>query len=197
MPASRPSMKRRWQRGRPRQRRPAGSQAADRPSRRRKEPVPSDQVNLTDEESASCRWRAAASSSATTPRPRSRRAVCWWSPPMWSRRPTTSSRSSRCWTARRPAGGTGQGRNAAGRYRLFQRSQRDACAAPGDRPDDREGPAVALSTAGGALRPGTTGTAEPDTGRSHAPPPARRPKARSSMPCASRRRNPCSGSSNR
>ena len=41
-------------------------------------PRPNDQINLTDEDRASCRWPAAASINATTPRPRWRREVCWW-----------------------------------------------------------------------------------------------------------------------
>ena len=60
-------------------------------------PRPTDQINLTDEESASCRFLAVASSSATTLRPSSPEAVCWWLPRTWSRRPTTCSSLSRCW----------------------------------------------------------------------------------------------------
>src|SRR6202795_329662 len=60
-------------------------------------PRPSDQVNLTDEESRICRWRAAGSSSATTRRRRWRREACWWWRRTWFRRPTTRARSNPCW----------------------------------------------------------------------------------------------------
>ena len=57
-------------------------------------PLPGDQINLTDEDRASCRWPAAASSSATTRKPPWRREVCWWSPSMWFR-PRTDKRTAR------------------------------------------------------------------------------------------------------
>jgi transposase len=58
-------------------------------------PLPTDQINLTDEQS---RIMPVASSSATTPRPSWRRAACWWSRLTSSRLPTTSGSSRRCWT---------------------------------------------------------------------------------------------------
>src|SRR5216683_2967735 len=57
-------------------------------------PLPTDQINLTDEDSRI--MPVAGSSSATTRKPRWRRAACWWSPPMSSRPPTTSSSSRQC-----------------------------------------------------------------------------------------------------
>jgi transposase len=72
-------------------------------------PRPMDQINLTDEESrimpvAGGGFAALpfGSSSATMPRPWSRRAAYWWSPPMWSKLPTTSSSSRRCWASSPP-----------------------------------------------------------------------------------------------
>jgi transposase len=66
-------------------------------------PRPTDQINLTDEESRIMPVAGGGfaplpfgSSNATMPRPWSPRAVCWWSPPRWCRRPTTSSSWSRC-----------------------------------------------------------------------------------------------------
>jgi transposase len=60
-------------------------------------PLPTDQVNLTDEASRIMPAAGAASSNATMRKPRSLREVFWWWPSMWFRRPTTSSRSNRCW----------------------------------------------------------------------------------------------------
>ena len=65
-------------------------------------PLPTDQVNLTDENRASCRFRAAASSNATTLKPLWRKAACSWLPAMWYRLPTISSSLSRCWPRQAP-----------------------------------------------------------------------------------------------
>ena len=46
---------------------------------------------------ASCRWREAASNSATTRKPPWRREVCWWLLSMWCRPQMTSNSSRRCW----------------------------------------------------------------------------------------------------
>ena len=54
-------------------------------------PLPGDQVNLTDAESRSCRWRAAVSSNATTRRRPCRPTACWWWRWTCRRPPTTSS----------------------------------------------------------------------------------------------------------
>ena len=60
-------------------------------------PLPTDQVNLTDEASRIMPAAGAASSNATMRKPRSLREVFWWWPSISFRRPTTSSRSNRCW----------------------------------------------------------------------------------------------------
>ena len=51
------------------------------------------------------------------------RGACWSLRPMWSRRRTTSSSSSRCWTRSRLCPNAGRGRNAFGGRRLFQRGE--------------------------------------------------------------------------
>jgi transposase len=60
-------------------------------------PGAKDQVNLTDEDSRiMCRWPAAASTSATTRKPRWPRGACWWLRSTFPRPPMTSSSSNRC-----------------------------------------------------------------------------------------------------
>jgi hypothetical protein len=72
-------------------------------------PLATDQITLTDEESrimpvagGSFAPLPFGSSRATTPRPSWQRAACWWSPPAWSRLPTTSNNSKRCWAGSAP-----------------------------------------------------------------------------------------------
>ena len=66
-------------------------------------PLPSDQINLTDEDfTHHCPWREAASSNATMRKPPWPRGACWWSRSMWFWLPTISSNSSRCWARSAP-----------------------------------------------------------------------------------------------
>jgi hypothetical protein len=51
---------------------------------------------------ASCRWREAASNSATTRKPPWLRGVCWWLLSMWFRPQMTSNSSCRCWVRLMP-----------------------------------------------------------------------------------------------
>jgi transposase len=67
-------------------------------------PEPADPINRTDEHSRLMPVAGGGfaplpfgSSRATTPRPWSPRAACWWSQPTSSRRQTTSGNSRRCW----------------------------------------------------------------------------------------------------
>src|SRR6266404_5308949 len=68
---------------------------------------------------------------------------------------------------RRLAGRTGRGRNAAGRYRLFQRGECGGLRSGSDRAADRHGPTAALSTSGRALRRSTARAEKPNAGRGH------------------------------
>jgi transposase len=72
-------------------------------------PRPTDQVNLTDEQSRIMPVAGGGfaplpfgSISATTPRRWSRPAACWWSRPTSSRHLTTSGNSRRCWISSPP-----------------------------------------------------------------------------------------------
>ncbi len=59
-------------------------------------PSPTDQINLTDEDSRIMPVAGGAgSSNATMRRPSSPKAACWWSRPRLCKRPTTNSSSSR------------------------------------------------------------------------------------------------------
>lgn len=62
-------------------------------------PGPTDQVNLTDEDSRIMPVAGGGFEQAYNARPRWRRAACWWSPTMWFKPPMTSSRSHRRWTS--------------------------------------------------------------------------------------------------
>src|SRR3954471_17238002 len=76
----------------------SGKKSAGRPPQPPVEtPLPTDQINLTDEASRIMPVAGGGSSSATTRRPWWPRAACWWWLPMWCRRPTTSSSLRRCW----------------------------------------------------------------------------------------------------
>src|SRR5438067_1769755 len=68
---------------------------------------------------------------------------------------------------RRLAGRTGRGRNAAGRYRLFQRRECGGLRSGSDRAADRHGPTAASSTSGRALRRSTARAEKPNAGRGH------------------------------
>jgi transposase len=76
--ASRPSTKPSSRRARRRRSTPAASRAAGRQRRRRQAPGRATRSMSQTRTRASCRWRAAASSRPTTPRPRWRAAACWW-----------------------------------------------------------------------------------------------------------------------
>jgi len=58
---------------------------------------------------------------------------------MWFRLPTTSSRSSRCWTSSNPCPQNWRGRNTAGGHGLFQRGECRGMREGRDRPADRHG----------------------------------------------------------
>src|SRR5258705_7126187 len=68
---------------------------------------------------------------------------------------------------RRLAGRTGRGRNAAGRYRLFQRRECGGLRSGSDRAADRHGPTAASSTSGRALRRSTARAEKPNAGPGH------------------------------
>src|SRR5271165_4660363 len=61
-------------------------------------PLPTDQVNLTDEESRIMAVAGGGFEQCYTPRQRWQRTACLWWPPMLCRHRTTSSSLSRCWT---------------------------------------------------------------------------------------------------
>ena len=61
----------------------------------------------------------------------------------------------------------GRGRNAAGRYRLFQRGECSGLRGGRDRAADRHGPTAASSTSGRALRLSTARAEKPNAGRGH------------------------------
>src|SRR5450830_749042 len=68
---------------------------------------------------------------------------------------------------RRLAERTGRGRNAAGRYRLFQRGECGGLRGGRDRAADRHGPTAASSTPGRTLRRYTARAGKPNAGRGH------------------------------
>jgi transposase len=89
----------------------SGKKSAGRPPQPPVEtPLPTDQINLTDEASRIMPVAGGGSSRATTRRPWWPRAACWWWLPMWCRRPTTSSSLRRCWArlTRCPRNSAGQ-----------------------------------------------------------------------------------------
>src|SRR4051812_12765105 len=89
----------------------SGKKSAGRPPQPPVEtPLPTDPINLTDEESRIMPVAGGGSSRATTRRPWWPRAACWWWLPMWCRRPTTSSSLRRCWArlTRCPRNSAGQ-----------------------------------------------------------------------------------------
>src|SRR5664280_533093 len=68
---------------------------------------------------------------------------------------------------RRLAERTGRGRNAAGRYRLFQRGECGGLRGGRDRAADRHGPTAASSTPGRTFRRYTARAGKPNAGRGH------------------------------
>ena len=199
MRASRPSMRPSWRRARPRPRRPARSPAAGRPQPPVEGPLPTDQVNLTDEESRimpvagggfeQCYNAQAAVAAGSllvvaadvVQAPNDKQQI----EPMLGKIADA-------------AGRIGQGRRRCWRTTdISARANVNACAAAGIDPLIAMGRRGASSAAGRTFRRRPAAAGEPHAGRGDGASAARRRRARSSTPCASRRPSRCSASSNR
>ena len=115
----------------------AWRQAAEPPVEGRR---PSDQVNLTDEESRIMPVAGGVSSSATTRRRRWRREACWWWRRTWFRRPTSGEPSrADAGEDRGIARGIGEVKSCW-RTRAIQPDNVEACTRRASHAGDRDGP---------------------------------------------------------
>ena len=100
-------------------------------------------------------------------------------------------------SARPPSRGAGRARDPAGGQRLLQRGQRERLRRGRDRAVDNARPGTPSSLLEGPLRRRAAAPGEPDAAGSDDTSTGGRPRAGNSTPCASKRRNRCSASSNR
>ena len=85
----------------------------------------------------------------------------------WFRRPTTSSRSRRCWRRSTLCRNSSAGPNTVGRQWLFQRGQCNAVRGCQNRTADCDRAAAASPLLARAICRAAAGAAKPDTGRGH------------------------------
>jgi len=159
-----PSMKPNSRRARPRPRRRARSLAASRRSRQpRTAAERSDQSHRR--RVAHHAGGRAALSSATMRRPRGGGSMLVVAVDV-VQAPTTSSRSSRCWTSSNPCPQNWARPKHCWRHGLFQRGECRGMREGRDRPADRHGASAASSTVARTLRGAAAGAGKSDAGRS-------------------------------